>query len=558
VSTTTTDSAPADHAAPTTERSSSWRARFRALLAVPDVGEEITPYAPPDLPDPHWMGPFRRNIVLIASALAGFVGSMAIVVTAPVWYQAPIDTWRLTLPGIPHGNTGMSSWVAGTIFVVGVILMTLGWIGLIGRAERQRGRERGRLLMVVAVLGLWAAPLLLAPPLLSNDVYSYAAQGELQSRGIDPTSHGPVYLLDGDFMIGADPVWRNSPAPYGPVWIGASEAIVTATGHDAADAVWGFRALAVVGVVMTAVGVAIIARSYRLSPAAAIALGVANPLVLLHLIGGGHNDALMLGFLALGLAAFRRDKKVLTVVLIALAVAVKLPAVVALVYVGWAWAGRGASFKQRCAWMARSLGGGVAIVATLCVLVGIGPGWLFALQGTNTVMSTFSVTTKLGFVVAEGLHLVGLGIDETHVVSGFRLLGLAAAGAFALFLLLRTERLGVVRCVGLALVGIILLGPVVWPWYLPAGFAVLAAAGLGRWRPSYFVVSFAACLLVFPRSVNAVPVLLGWQHLIGLGVVILIAVAAYYAQHFADWAQQRRRHRLGLAEPDAEPVDLAA
>lgn len=558
MSSTTTDSAPADHAAPTTtERSSSWRARLRTLLAVPDVGEEITPYTPPDLPDPHWMGPIRRNIVLIASALAGFVGSTAIVVTAPVWYQAPLGTWRLTLPGIPHGTTGMSSWAAGTVFVVGVILMTLGWIGLIGRAERQRGRERRRLLMVVAVLALWAAPLLLAPPLLSNDVYSYAAQGELQSRGIDPTSHGPVYLLDGDFMVGADPVWRNSPAPYGPVWIGASEAVVTVTGHDAADAVWGFRALAVIGVIMTAVGVAIIARSYRLSPATAIALGVANPLVLLHLVGGGHNDALMLGFLALGLAAFRRDKKVLTVVLVALAVAVKLPAVVALLYVGWAWAGRGASLKQRAAWMARSIGGGVAIVAALCVAVGIGPGWLVALQGTNTVMSTFSVTTKLGFVVSEALHLAGLGIDENHVVSGFRLLGLAAAGAFALFLLLRTERLGVVRCVGLALVGIILLGPVVWPWYLPAGFALLAAAGLGRWRPSYFVVSFAASLVVFPRSVNAVPVLLGWQHLIGLGVVALIAVAAYYAQHFAEWTQRRRCERLGLVPP-TEPADAAA
>ena len=225
--------------------------------------------------------------------------------------------------------------------------MTLAWIGLIGRAERQRGRERRRLIMVCAVVALWAAPLLLAPPLLSNDAYSYAAQGELASRGIDPTAHGPVYLLDGKFMIGADPVWRNSPAPYGPVWIGLSEAVVEATGHNAADAVWGFRGLAVVGVVMAAAGIALIARSYKVSPAAAVALGIGNPLVLLHLVGGSHNDALMLGFLALGLAAFRRDKKILTVVLVALAVSVKLPAVIALVYIGWAWAGRGASLKQR-------------------------------------------------------------------------------------------------------------------------------------------------------------------------------------------------------------------
>lgn len=526
----------------------TWRERLRALLASTDVGEEITPYDPPELPDPHWMGPIRSHVVLVASALSGFLGSLLIVVTAPVWYLAPPGTWRLTLPGVPH--PGSSSLFAGATFVVGVILMTLGWIGLIGRADRQRWRERRRLVMVAAVIALWALPLVLGPPLLSNDAYSYAAQGELASRGIDPSAHGPVYLLDGDFMIGADPIWKNSPAPYGPVWIGLSETVVELSGHDAADALWGFRALAVVGVVMGAAGVVVIARSYRLSPAAAVALGVANPLVLLHLVGGSHNDALMLGFLALGLAAFRRDRRVLAVVLVALAVAVKLPAAVALVYMGWAWAGAGSPLRARVLSIARTLAGAAMVVVAFSVVAGVGPGWLFALEGTNSVMSTFSATTKLGWVVADGLHLAGLGVSETAVVNLFRLAGLAAAGAVALFLLLRTDRFGVVRCVGLALVAVILLGPVVWPWYLPAGLVILSAVGFGRYRPSYYVVSFAACLLVFPRSVNAVPGLLGWQHLLGLGVVALIAGAAYLAPRFAERVQARRRERLGL-EPGA-------
>ena len=56
-------------------------------------------------------------------------------------------------------------------------------------------------------------PFLFGPPLLSNDAYSYGAQGELSSQGFDPTSHGPVYLGSGDYMVSADPVWRNNPAP---------------------------------------------------------------------------------------------------------------------------------------------------------------------------------------------------------------------------------------------------------------------------------------------------------------------------------------------------------
>ncbi len=538
------------------------REGWRALLMGPEGGEEITPHTVDELPDPHWMGPVRSNMILLLSAASGFVGSLAIVVTAPLWYLAPPGSWRLTIAGIPHGDQDTSSWFAGVTFVVSVILMAAGWIGLIGRADRQRWRERSRMLMVGAVIALWAAPMLLAPPLLSNDAYSYAAQGELASRGFDPTSQGPSYLLGGDFMIGTDSIWRNSPAPYGPVWIGLSRAVVEVTGHDAANAIWGFRVLAVVGVSMTAVGVALIARSYKLSPAAALALAVANPLVLLHLIGGAHNDALMLGFLALGLAAFRRDKRVLTVVLVALAVAVKLPAAVALVYIGWAWAGRGAPMKRRLGSIARVFGAAIAIVVALCIVIGIGPGWLFALQGTNSVTSTFSVTTKLGYVITEALHLSGVGLGEDLVVGAGRLVGLALAAFIALLLLFRTERLGVVRCVGFALAAVILLGPVVWPWYLPAGFAILAAAGVGRWRPSYVVVSFAACLLVFPRSVNAVPSLLGWQHVLGLGVLMLIAGAAYGATLLAEWWHERRLEKLGPRQaPDdpsaAEPGDLS-
>src|SRR5690606_35111121 len=150
---------------------------------------------------------------------------------------------------------------------------------------------------------------------------------------------GPTYLLGGDYLVGADPYWRNDPAPYGPVWIGLSEATVEVTGHDAATSIWGFRVLALAGVAMAAVGVGLIARSYDLSVPGAVALGIANPLVLIHLLGGGHNDALMLGLLALGLAAVRRDHRVLAVVLVALATAVKLPAAVALPFIGWTWPG---------------------------------------------------------------------------------------------------------------------------------------------------------------------------------------------------------------------------
>ncbi len=136
-------------------------------------------------------------------------------------------------------------------------------------------------------------PVLLGPPMLSHDVYSYASQGEMASRGIDPTANGPFAMKNGRWVWQVDSIWRDAPAPYGPVAVEAGKVVVELTGHDPASAIWGFRALAMLG--------RHAGRHRRgldrplaaaVAPAVAVAVGIASPLVLLHLIGGSHNDAL--------------------------------------------------------------------------------------------------------------------------------------------------------------------------------------------------------------------------------------------------------------------------
>jgi alpha-1,6-mannosyltransferase len=553
--------APATAGAParTAPAGPRWHeARSRRLLR--DVvhgtppGEEVSAHVPAPVVDPH-TGPVRRHLLLVASAGAGLTGSLLIVASAPVWRLAA-PSWRLTLPGVPHPG---SSFFNGAVFLVGVILMTLAWMGLIGRAERQRGSEARRLAIVVAVAALWAVPVVLGPPLLSNDVYSYVAQGELASRGLDPTSHGPIYLGRGDIMKAADPVWRTNPAPYGPVAVQISETAVEVAGHDAAAAVWVWRGIVSAGVAMTAVGVALIARTKGVSPAVAVAIGIANPLVLLHLVGGVHNDAVMLGFLALGLAAHVRGRRWLGIALIAAATAVKLPAGIAFLYIGWTWSSPAdgdpgtepVPLTRRLRDVVMVATGGLGVLVALSLVVGTGPGWVLALQNTGKVTDTFSGTTKLGYVLADGARAIGLPGGESAVVAVTRLAGVAATGALALLLLVRSPRLGVVRAVGLVLVAYVFLGPVVWPWYLTAGLALLAAVGIGRYRPTYFVLVFAATLLVWPTSVEPVVSLNRYQHLLGLGVVLLIAASAWGAQRLADWRHQRRleRHRGAVGAP---------
>jgi hypothetical protein len=293
---------------------------------------------------------------------------------------------------------------------------------------------------------------------------------------------------------------------------------------------------------MAAIGVSFIALRSGVSPAVAVAIGIGNPIVILHLIGGAHNDALMFGVLALGLAAAQRGRRFLAAGLLIAATAIKIPAAVSLVYLGWCWEGEVATTRRRVVTTAGVLAASVAVIAAGCVAMGMGPGWLTALTSTGKVNDTYSPTTKLGFSISEILAAVGINVDGATLTAGVRALGLLAVVVLALIVMLRSPRIGVVRATGIMLVAYVILGPVIWPWYLAAGFALLAACGLGRYLPASLVVCLAASWFVWPTSVVSIQEFGGgYQHLRGLGIVLLVAVLAWAAQRFASrW--ERRTH----------------
>ena len=489
---------------------------------------------------------------LALCAASGFTGSLLIVGSAPVWYNAA-PSWRLTVPGIPHPGSSVQS---GTFFVIGLVLLILGWVGLVGRAERAPLSPRRRLWAVVAVGVISCAPVLFSTPLLSHDSYSYAAQAEMASRGIDPSANGPDVLRYGYFYRQSDPIWRDAPAPYGPVSVAFGEGIVTLAGHDAAATVWGFRALAVLGVVLAGVGVASIARRCRQSPAVAVAIGIASPLILLHLIGGSHNDAIMMGLTALGLAAFGKGWKILGVALVVLATGVKVPAAAALVFMAWNWSDDpDVPISRRIRDTAVVGVSTLAGLAALCAAVGIGFGWITALKNTGKIFSTFSVSTKTGFLIAEGLNGIGLHVPTSAMVAATRALGLALAALICVVLLLRSPRMGMVRALGLSMLAVVILSPVVWPWYLAVGFALVAASGMGKWRPSYMVVIIAASAVVWPTSVDSVKSLSQYQHLLTMLVVVLIALGCWAAQRLATyWAARRAELEPVAVAPAVSPT----
>lgn len=207
----------------------------------------------------------------------------------------------VALPGSPFTARGTGAWFFGTspgsgpsmvgadhrfvglLLVYGGIAVMLGsWFELVRTLRRSPDSGLGAPLAIAVA---WAAPILVMPPLFSRDVYSYAAEGEMVQRGINPYSHTPSALGGGPFLHLVDPMWRHVPAPYGPAWERLAGLVVGAAGHDVLAALVGFRLVALVGVALIAWGVPVLAGSVGRSGTVAFTLAVLNPLVLLVLLG---------------------------------------------------------------------------------------------------------------------------------------------------------------------------------------------------------------------------------------------------------------------------------
>lgn len=527
-----------------------------------DHPPEMTLHEAVPAPSTEARAPKRRLALAGPWPWVGFAGAVIIATTTPAW-RLDRRTWRITLPWLPHDGQRPTTAI---LFVSGVVLLGLAWIGLVSRVERSRLTDRARTRAVLLTCALWFVPILLGPPLLSSDVYSYGAQGEMVTQGFDPTQDPMYKVLYGDYLAMTDPTWRTPVArgeqgvgggnPYGPVQMGLAAAVVTASGHNPAITAFLFKVLAAAFLGLAAWAVSDIARRHGVSPPVAVALAVANPIAVIHVVGGGHNDGVMLGLLCAGIALAMRDRWRIGMVLISFATLVKLPAAAGLVFIAWNRPGIGNALRARIRSVINAFAICVAVTAVACVVVGVGLGWIGAMRQTGSTKGTLSVMTQLGFVVSHAVSFVGFNATEDTWVNIFRLLGLGIAALASIVLLWFSPKIGAVRSLGLCLLVVILLGPVVWPWYLAPLLAVLFAAGIGRWRPSAMVLCAVFAGEVLPSGVNGRPVL-ERQHLINLLLIGAIGLVAFASPWIVEWWQSFRREEAGPGSESATTAALA-
>lgn len=418
-------------------------------------------------------------------AVLGLLAGCTVVVAATQAGQAFVShlpgAWYFGTPGGPLGSLAHSGGRAPLPDVVAVYggLAALAWVWL--GTCRALGERAVAVRRVMVVVGIWALPFLLGPPLFSRDIFSYAGQGEMVSHHLDPYLYGTGVLGYTRFNVLAGPLWANTPSPYGPTFLWLDGVAAQLSGHAALPAVVLLRLLAVAGVLLAAAGLPVLARAAGRDAGQAVLFGVGSPLVLTTLLGGGHNDALMIGLLVAGLAVARRVGPAPGIALCALAGGVKAPALLAVVFLGWNWSPR-RGLPRRAAGVLAGAGIAAATLGALSWLSGVGWGWVRTVGAPGKVFTGVTPVDGLSEVLAGAAHLVHLPLLRADVREVVAVAALALCAVAGSWLLWHSEQRGTVRSLGLALLALALLSPILWPWYLGWGLVPLAAVAHGPLR----------------------------------------------------------------------------
>lgn len=439
-----------------------------------------------------------------------WVGSAAgVVIAGTSWLCAATPKeYSSVWPGVVPWRSNGGSPLAASALLVAVGVSLYAWWAL-----REAQVSVGWLRRTAVA---WFAPLLVSAPLFSRDIYSYAATGLQLQVGQNPYREGVRHLAS-PWVSSVSRVWLDTPAPYGPLFMGLARSAAGISNGHLLVALAAFRLMAVASVAVIAWAIPAMARSLGTDPVRATWLGVLTPLAGAHLVAGAHNDALMVAGMAAAVALALRGRAGWACLALAAAMAVKVPAVVAVPFVALIVAGYRLAPRPpdgpTISWLPlvrRAVLVGVGTVAAFVVMSlvsGLGFSWVAALSTPGDSVQWTSLPTGLGMGIGALGTLIGHNV-ERPAVSALRTVALVALGVTLVVLWLRAvhealDARAVVRYSGLAMVAVIVLSPAFHGWYLFWALPLLAASvRQRRWTTALAAVSTVACLSVLPGGLS--------------------------------------------------------
>lgn len=426
----------------------------------------------------------RTPAAVKSSSRAGIVALTGIVAGALVLSVAAAHT-EVLLPETLHFPTGgLAGAFAGAAvnirsggLISAMLVMFFGYVVAVRTADRLSPRA------VLGCIGAINALVLLAPPLLSTDIFSYAFYGKMGAQfGFNPYSVGPHALMLDQLYPLIGEKWAYTPTVYGPLFTAISYVLAPL---GTAAGVMFYKSIAAAASLGT---VALVWKSAQLrgiNPVKAAALVGLNPLTVVFGVGGGHNDLLMLVALMAGVYLLLQNRERSSGALMVVATAIKVSAVLPLVFALISGHGR-FSGKFRKGVLMGVLTATAAVAIMSFGLFGTAvfhlPSTLESVQSRGDWHSVPGLALALGFPTASAVLSLALGATFAAIMAWLmfqvwrdRLDWLAAAGWMTAALLVTTSSL--------------------LPWYVAwlTPFAALVA-DRRLWRFSLWATGFILAL----------------------------------------------------------------
>lgn len=484
-------------------------------------------------------GPLLLGLTASLLMVVGGFGAGGILVSDPLMSNSPLGFWRYG-----HGRE-----LATVMIYAGVVLMAWAWVRL-GRAVLAR-QVGGRAVLTIAAV--WTAPMLFSPPLFTRDVFSYLAQGGLPLGGFDPYAVGPE-AMPGIFTDNVHYFWQDTPAPYGPLFILIAQSVAWLVGNNIILGVVLMRIALLPGLALLVWALPELTRRLGGRVPVALWIAVANPVMVIHMVGGGHNDLLVVGLLAAGSLVALRGAPAGGIALVTAGMAVKASAGIALPFLVLVWAGQLTGSRRRRIAKATVAGIGV-FVATFgaCTLAaGVSLGWLPALSAPSMIVNWMSVPTGVGEFAHTLVRLV-VDVPKQPFVNVARVIG----AGLLLWIACRqwwAARDGgpeAVHRAGIVLLAVAVLSPATLPWYLSWGMALLAAV---PWSDlGLACVVWLSLMLVIVYYPNGEDALYNWPYLVGCALLAGLAAVSLLRPD-----PLRLRAGARARAPVVEPLPLPA
>ena len=210
----------------------------------------------------------HRDRTALKVALFGFAGALMIAEWA----------WTDTTP--TSGTVSMNQVLARLVGALGVVVLSGSWLATRGWRTPQLWR----------VLAVWALPLMVCPPVMSSDGWAYAAQGYLLANGFNP--YEVPQGRAGDLGALVDSHWRGSTAVYPPGSLWGQAGAVALSGGRPLATIITLRMVAVAALILLGMAVTRVARLAGVDEHRAFWVAVVNPLTVLQVVGGVHNDGM--------------------------------------------------------------------------------------------------------------------------------------------------------------------------------------------------------------------------------------------------------------------------